>query len=66
MGIVKFVCPNTGEPVSTKIETDAEGFAEIEHRANLIKCDSCGERHHWLELRRWLDESVGADVRRMA
>jgi len=54
MGTVMITCPETGEPVSTGIETDATSFAYIPRAQNMMPCPACGGQHPLSEA--WLDE----------
>jgi hypothetical protein len=55
MGTVMLTCPETGEPVSTGLETDAATFAHLPRRETLMMpCPACGGQHPSSEA--WLDE----------
>jgi hypothetical protein len=45
MGTVMLTCPQTGEPVSTGLETDAATFANLPRSETLMMpCPACGGR----------------------
>jgi hypothetical protein len=54
MGTVMITCPDTGEPVSTGLETDAASFAYIPRAETMMPCPVCGGQHPLSEA--WLDE----------
>ena len=59
MGRVMITCPDTGERVSTGIETDASSFDYIPRTETFYSCPSCGGKHRFSEA--WLDEGAVAE-----
>jgi hypothetical protein len=53
-------CPETGETVSTGIETDAASFEYIPRAQNMIPCPACGGQHPLSEA--WLGEGEIAET----
>jgi len=55
-------CPNTGQQISTGIETDARGFGQLPHILTHSRCPACGLEHPWLKGDAWLESDDGAFV----
>ena len=49
-------CPNTGEPISTGIETDQYSLQQIADVPSLTRCPICGLDHTWWKRDAWLAE----------
>jgi hypothetical protein len=47
MALVMIKCPQTGNPVSTGIETDTETFARLPDATAHLLCPGCGQIHAW-------------------
>jgi len=54
MSSVMIRCPNTGEAVSTAIETEPNVFRRLPKVAALMRCPACGEEHAWTTGSAWL------------
>ncbi len=55
-------CPNTGRPVSTGIEVEAETFALLPDTLAHARCPHCGLEHSWWKREAWLNgHAVGAE-----
>jgi hypothetical protein len=57
MGAVMIRCPNTGQAVSTEIETEASVFSRLPDVAARMRCPVCGEEHVWSAKEAWLDDA---------
>ena len=58
MGLLMIVCPNTGQPISTGIETDEYSLDQVPDVLARTRCPLCGLDHSWWKREAWL-----ADVR---
>jgi hypothetical protein len=47
MGRVTITCPNTGQEISTGIETDAATFENLPDVLTRTRCPACGLEHSW-------------------
>ena len=47
MALVMIKCPQTGNSVSTSIETDTETFARLPDTTAHLLCPACGQIHAW-------------------
>jgi hypothetical protein len=57
MGILCFVCPITGNSVSTNLEIDAESFSTLFNNGFCpVECPHCGKPHNLSKLAAWLTE----------
>jgi hypothetical protein len=54
MSSVMIRCPNTGEAVSTAIETEPNVFHRLPKVAARMRCPACGEEHVWTVSSAWL------------
>ncbi|HVZ54921.1 MAG TPA: hypothetical protein VG986_23350 [Pseudolabrys sp.] len=54
MSSVMIRCPNTGESVSTGIETEANVFRRLPKVPARMRCPACGEEHDWSVSSAWL------------
>jgi len=51
MGVLVFVCPATGDTVSTNLEIDGGSFAsQSSQRFSQVRCPRCAEPHDLLKL----------------
>jgi hypothetical protein len=48
------MCPNTGQPVSTGIETDEYSLQQIADVLSRTHCPVCGLNHTWWKREAWL------------
>jgi hypothetical protein len=60
MGTLVFVCPATGQEVSTGIEMDPATFAGL--RREDARCPYCLQLHRLNELRAWIAEDRSGAV----
>lgn len=63
VGEVVIRCPNTGQEVSTGIETDKESFDRLSDVLSHTHCPVCGLEHSWWKREARLDEKDGRDTR---
>ena len=54
MGDLMITCPNTGQPISTGIETDVYSLKQIADVPTHTRCPSCGIDHTWWKREAWL------------
>ena len=54
MSSVMIRCPNTGEAVSTAIETEPAVFRKLPNIPSRMLCPACGEEHPWTVSAAWL------------
>jgi hypothetical protein len=47
-------CPNTGQPISTGIETDEYSLRQIADVPSRTRCPNCGLVHTWWKREAWL------------
>ena len=59
MGTLVFVCPATGEEVSTGIEMDMPTLAQLELAK--IYCPHCRQAHHMAGIEYWLSQALADD-----
>jgi hypothetical protein len=52
MGTLVYICPNSGEEVSTGIEIDLETFARL--RTESVRCRHCQQLHPLGVLAAWI------------
>jgi hypothetical protein len=57
MGALMITCPNTGQPVSTGIETDNYSLKQIADVATRSHCPFCGLDHTWWKREAWLADA---------
>jgi hypothetical protein len=48
-------CPNTGQPISTGIETDEYSLQQIADVPSRTHCPACGLNHTWWKREAWLE-----------
>ena len=62
MSVVMIRCPDTGEEISTGIDTDSLTFRRLPRVASRIMCPACGKEHVWVKDAAWLNgQSIGAE-----
>jgi len=54
MSSVMIKCPNTGETVSTAIETEPAVFRRLPNVSSRMLCPACGKEHVWTTGSAWL------------
>jgi hypothetical protein len=54
MGALMITCPNTGQPISTGIETDEYSLKQIDDVPSRTRCPFCGLDHVWWKREAWL------------
>ena len=54
VGALMIRCPNTGQPISTGIETDEYSLKQIEDVPASTRCPFCGLDHTWWKREAWL------------
>jgi hypothetical protein len=54
MGALMITCPNTGQPISTGIETDEDSLKQIDDVPSRTRCPFCGLDHTWWKREAWL------------
>jgi hypothetical protein len=47
VGALMIMCPNTGQPISTGIETDEYSLKQIQDVPSRTHCPLCGLDHTW-------------------
>jgi hypothetical protein len=52
-------CPNTGQPISTGIETDEYSLNQIADVPTRTRCPFCGLDHTWWKREAWLADQPG-------
>ena len=55
MSVVMIRCPDTGEDISTGIDTDSRTFLRLPRVTSRIKCPACGKEHVWVTDDAWLN-----------
>ena len=58
MGTLIFVCPTTGQHVSTGVEIDRSSFKSLPRTKTSISCPRCRESHLLSRIWAWLDSNV--------
>jgi hypothetical protein len=61
MAAVMIVCPETGQDVSTGIETDPSSFESFTATA-VSRCPVCGYEHAWSNRNAWLAAGLSASA----
>jgi len=57
MGVLVFVCPATGDTVSTNLEIDGGSFSSLSsQRFSQVRCPRCAEPHDLSKIANWLTE----------
>jgi hypothetical protein len=51
-------CPNTGQPISTGIETDEYSLLQIADVPARTRCPVCGLDHIWWKREAWLRDRL--------
>jgi hypothetical protein len=51
-------CPNTGQAISTGIETDEYSLRQIADVPSRTRCPNCGLVHTWWKREAWLADPV--------
>jgi hypothetical protein len=54
MSILMIRCPQTGQAVSTGIDTDRDSFRKIPEVLGFAYCARCGLEHAWWQDEAWL------------
>jgi hypothetical protein len=57
-------CPQTGQAVSTQIETDAATFGLLPQVETKTHCPHCGGDHVWTRRDAWLENLAPAKAKR--
>lgn len=60
MGVLIFVCPNTGDRVSTNLEIDDRSFSSLSSHIP-VRCPRCAEPHDLSKIANWLTEDKQAE-----
>jgi hypothetical protein len=58
MGTLTFVCPRTGRPIETGIETDPDTLAIVRAVRMRVTCAHCGEAHPFQVEDGYLEEAA--------
>jgi hypothetical protein len=58
VGNLTFLCPDTGRPIETGIETDADTLVLVQTVSLRVRCAHCGERHAFHVADGYLDEAA--------
>ena len=58
MGSLTFVCPRTGQPIETGIETDPDTIAIVRSVNMRVRCAHCGEQHPFRVEDGYLEEAA--------
>jgi hypothetical protein len=56
MGALMIMCPNTGQSISTGIETDEYSLKQIDDVPTRTRCPLCGIDHTWWKREAWLTD----------
>ena len=56
MSILMIRCPNTGQEISTGMETDARSFRQLPNVLTHSRCPACGLEHPWWKREAWLED----------
>ena len=56
MGVLFFVCPATGQEVSTHLDVDPESYVTLASNGEAVSCPHCSEPHVLSELQSWTVE----------
>jgi hypothetical protein len=62
MASLMIMCPNTGQPISTGIETDEYSLRQIADVLTRTRCPVCGLEHAWWKREAWLANAPLPDV----
>ena len=54
MASLMIACPNTGQAISTGIETDEYSLRQIADVPSRTRCPTCGLVHTWWKREAWL------------
>jgi hypothetical protein len=57
VGALMIMCPNTGQPISTGIETDEYSLKQIVDVPTRTRCPLCGLDHTWWKREAWLADA---------
>jgi hypothetical protein len=57
VGALMIMCPNTGQPISTGIETDEYSLKQIADVPTRTRCALCGLDHTWWKREAWLADA---------
>jgi hypothetical protein len=55
MSVIMIRCPDTGEDISTGIDTDSITFRRLPKVTARLLCPACGKEHVWATDCAWLD-----------
>jgi hypothetical protein len=58
MCILMIRCPQTGQEISTEIETDPQSFQSMPDIIVYTRCPHCGIEHAWWPDEAWLSDSL--------
>jgi hypothetical protein len=61
MGTLVFVCPSTGQEVSTGIDIDRASYRKLSRTKNAIGCPRCRKNHELSTIWVWLVSEYPAD-----
>jgi hypothetical protein len=62
MGTLVFVCPSTGQEVSTGIDIDRASYRKLSRTTTAISCPRCQKNHELSTIWVWLvSECLAAD-----
>jgi hypothetical protein len=58
MSALMILCPKSGQPIPTGIETDELSFQQIPDVLSRARCPVCGLDHAWWKREAWLANSL--------
>ena len=61
MGTLVFICPLTGDEVSTGIGMEVETFESLK-KAETVRCPHCLQMHRLAQVRAWLVQSKDGEL----
>jgi len=56
MGMLYFVCPATGQEVSTQLDVDPESYVTLASNGEAVSCPHCPDPHLLSDLQSWTVE----------
>ncbi len=59
MSVIMIRCPDTGQDISTGIDTDTRTFRRLPRVGSRILCPACGKEHVWVKDGAWLNGQTG-------
>jgi hypothetical protein len=60
MGCVMILCPVTGKPVSTGIDTELSTLEQAHPFVSRLACSACGQEHRWSRSDAWICDALPA------